>query len=60
MNDDEEALSLEDLGAAYAKAAAEHDPESFSAPESVRADEAEPNEDAIEPDSDQVEGEPDE
>lgn len=40
--DDEEEFSLEDLGAAYAKAAAEHDPGSFAVAESA-ADPAEPD-----------------
>ena len=39
-NDDEEPeLSLDDLGAAYARVAAEHDPESFSVPEQESAEE---------------------
>ena len=53
MTDDEntgesEELSLEDLGAAYARAAAQHDPESF-AHEETTADESEDDADSHEP-----------
>lgn len=37
--DEDEELSFEDIGAAYAKAAAQHDPEAFATPEPDPADE---------------------
>jgi segregation and condensation protein B len=55
-DDDElDELSLEDLGAAYARAAAEHDPEAFAA--SVEDEEPSDADTDVEPEQDAIDGE---